>query len=265
MPDGAGVADPWGELRAWVACHCGIVLEHGRSEQFHERMTALCSRLRLTPAEVLTHLHRGDRSLSLEVADAATTNYTQFFREREAFDFLAEQVYPSFEAGPVRMWSAATSTGEEAYSLAIHATLQLGSEALARVKVLGTDLSDRHVATAERGMYAESRVEHLLPGERLGLEPVGMGQCRVRATIRSMCTFRRLNLLQPGWPFTQPFHVILCRNVLYYFEYAARVALFEAMFDATAPGGWLITSFTDPTGDICSRWSRVAPGLFRRR
>ena len=261
LPDASAV---WSGLHDWVERHAGIVLTGGRSESFRIRVEALCQNERVTPPQMLSSLERGDARVAMMIADAATTNYTQLFREREAFDWLAEKVYPTLDAGPVRIWSAATSTGEEAYSLAIHAAYNLGPDAFGRVRVLGTDLSARHVETAEAAVYETGRMPELTPAEKLAFEPLSETRWRVRPAYRDMCTFRRLNLLAPHWPFTQSFHLIFCRNVLYYFDAASRHRVLEAMFDVAAPGAWLITSFTDPTTDGPTRWSSVQPGVFRR-
>lgn len=265
MPDGSSFGpDRWSEIRRWVSTNCGIVLEHARGEVFSNRLDALQKREGIGPSELLFKLRSGDRRWALAVADAASTNYTQFFRERDAFDILSRDVYPRLPDGPLRMWSAAASTGEEGYSMAIHVCEQLGAAAARRVKILGTDISDRHIATAEKALYSETRLSHLTPQEQQYFERVGMGQSRIRADIRSMCTFRQLNLLAPEWPFSQPFHVIFCRNVLYYFEHASRTQIFEQCFDCAAPGAFLIASFTDPTSDIVSRWTPIRPGVFRK-
>jgi chemotaxis protein methyltransferase CheR len=209
-------------------------------------------------------LRMGDRRLMLEVADAASTNYTTFFREREAFQILEDEIYPTLPQGALRFWSAAASTGEEAFSMAIHAKLVLRSEVAGRIKILATDLSDRHVAAAEKATYADGRLGQLDHRERAFFEPLGMGQSRLRSEIRTMCTFRRMNLLSAPWPFTQPFHLVLLRNVLYYFDVPTRRKLLEDCFDATEFGGWLVTSFTDPTSDVATRWRSVRPGIFRK-
>lgn len=262
LPETATV---WVQLHDWVERHSGIVLTAARSESFRIRVEALCQNERATPQQMLQRLERGDARVAMMIADAATTNYTQLFREREAFELLAEQIYPTLDPGPVRIWSAATSTGEEAYSLAIHAAYNLGPAAFGRVKVLGTDLSGRHIEVAEAALYETGRMPDLTPAERLAFEPVSQSHWRVRPAYRDMCTFRRLNLLAPHWPFTQAFHIIFCRNVLYYFDAASRHRVLEAMYDVAAPGAWLITSFTDPTTDSPTRWSTVQPGVFRRR
>lgn len=263
MPDGAP-DDAVHAIREWVTHRSGIVLDHGRSEHFIQRVRALCATEGISATALLFKLQSGDRRAMLEVVDAASTNYTEFFREREAFELLTARVFPSLRDGPVRIWSAAASTGEEAYSLAIHAQAYFRGETAARVKVLGTDISERHITAAERALYADGRLARLTPVERLAFEPLGMGQSRVRPEVRALCTFRRLNLLSPAWPFTQPFHVILCRNVLYYFDDVSRARLFESLYDASAEGAWLITSFTDPTADIRSRWVPYQPGIFRK-
>lgn len=261
MPDG-GFADPsWRWMASWARTHAGIVLENGRFDTFCMRLSALCIDEGTTPAAFLVRLQAGERSAVLAAVDAASTNYTEFFREREAFDRLRDEVYASLGPGTLRFWSAACSTGEEAHSLAIHARIHLSSPE--RVRVLGTDISERSVVTAERATYPNHRLHALSQSERGWLVPAGMGYQRPDPEVRALVTFRRLNLLAAPFPFTQPFQLVVCRNVLYYFDEPTRARVLDGLFDVTEPGGWLVTSFTDPV-DEARRWIPCGPGFFRK-
>jgi chemotaxis protein methyltransferase CheR len=87
---------------------------------------------------------------------------------------------------------------------------------------------------------------------------------RVVRELRELCTFRRMNLTQFPWPFENRFHIIFLRNVLYYFERPIRPRILECCYDVSVPGGWLLTSLTEPMLDIKTRWRRVAPAIYQR-
>jgi chemotaxis protein methyltransferase CheR len=95
-------------------------------------------------------------------------------------------------------------------------------------------------------------------------EQAGELRVRVRASVASMCVFRRMNLIQMPWPFQQRFHIVFLRNVLYYFDPAMRQQVVDACFEATEPGGWLVTSLTEPIIDAPRSWARLGPGIFRK-
>jgi hypothetical protein len=122
---------------------------------------ALCRGLRLEPEELLEGLVRERRSLVVGVAETLSTNHTAFFREPEAFDMLRNIILPTLPVdGPLRIWSAAASSGEEAYSIAFALRDELGPSALQRVRILGTDLSQRQIHAAERAHYPRFLLPH---------------------------------------------------------------------------------------------------------
>jgi chemotaxis protein methyltransferase CheR len=265
MDSGAGPADLAPALRAWVETHFGLHFAPSQHDAFRARLERFCRDVGLTHGALHRSLLAGDRALVLRLAEAMSTNYTGFFREPEAFAFLGDVILPALPPGEaVRVWSAASSSGEEACSLATVLCERLGEDAHQRAQVLGTDLSDRQVRLAEEGVYAAPRLEALSPERRARFEPLGLGQWRAGASLRRLCTFRRLNLTQTPWPFAQRFHVIFLRNVLYYFAPQVRRAVIEACYDAAEPGGWLVTSFTEPMLDLETRWRQLRPAVFRK-
>jgi chemotaxis protein methyltransferase CheR len=251
--------------RTWVETHCGIKFAPEQDTFFRARLEGLCRREDATLKAVYARLLAGDRALVLRVAEAVSTNYTEMFRERETFELLAKTILPALPPGQVRIWSAAASSGEEAYSIAIVAQEAFGEAGAAeRVRVLGTDLSERHVRAAETGIFGSQRLALLDPARRACFRPAGLDLVVARASLRAMCTFRRMNLTQSTWPFEQRFHVIFLRNVLYYFDAPTRRRVVESCYDAAEPGAWLVTSFTEPMLDLATRWHPIGPATFRK-
>lgn len=254
------------DLNAWVRTHFGISFTADQRELFASRIQGFCTTNKLNPTELLHQLVVvRDRPLTMRFAEAVSTNHTFFFRENELFELLAKTVLPSVPTRPIRVWSAAASSGDEAYSIAIIAQELYGEAAQAQVRILGTDLSERQLKTAEQGIYSAQQVGTVSAARRSRwFQPAGLGQVAVRAELKSMCTFRRLNLTTMPWPFEHRFHVIFLRNVLYYFEPVTRQRIVEACYDAAEPGAWLITSLTEPMLDLVTRWTALSPAVFRK-
>jgi chemotaxis protein methyltransferase CheR len=177
--------------------------------------------------------------------NALTTNLTAFFREPHHFDHLGGTVLPEAAAGigaprrRLRVWSAACSTGEEPYSIAM--TL-LGSAIEPRgwdIRVLATDLDTSVLATASEGVYAASAAAKV-PTDLRGrfLERLDDGRLRIARPARQLITFKQLNLLT-DWPMRGPFDVIFCRNVLIYFDAATKARLIDRFVALLRLGGWL--------------------------
>lgn len=254
-----------GALEQWVRASFGISFTADQRGTFEARIGGLCRELGCDAPRLLARLAAGDRDATLKLAEAVSTNHTMFFREEEVFAYLAREIAPQLPAGELRLWSAAASSGDEACSLAITFLERLGAAAGTQVKILGTDLSERQVRAAEQGVYPLTQLQRLSPERRRRwFRPAGLGQFQVVPEVRGMCTFRRMNLTQLPWPFEQRFHVVFLRNVLYYFSPSTRRAVVEACFDVVEPGGWLITSLTEPMLDLVTRWTPVRPGVFRR-
>lgn len=252
-------------IRAWVSAHLGLHFEHERAPMFGQRLQLLGKKLGLTFAQIRAGLERGERELAIALAEELSTNHTMFLREPESFAYLRETILPSLpSSGALRVWSAASSSGEEAYSIAICASETLGPFAAERVRILGTDISERQIRHAERGVFERRSVEEHAPRLLPYFEPVPPSRLRVRPEIAAMCVFRRLSLTQPRWPFQQRFHVIFLRNVLYYFDAEVRQRVLEACFRAAEPGGWLVTSVTEPMLNTPTSWLRLGPAVLRK-
>lgn len=257
------------QLRDWLSRRCGITFGPSRANLLRQRMERVLRRFDLPD---LNHLARElDRAsaqdLQLAVLHAASINHTYFFREIEVLDNFMDLALPELKERPeFRFWSAACSSGEEAYTLGIMLAERLGSGALSRTHILGTDISEPVVERAELGIYSARQFSQTDPARvKRWFEPAGLDQYRVAPELRRACTFRRMNLKATPYPFNRPFQAVFCRNVLYYFDRADQVATVNALYDVVEPGGWLITSVTESVRQLGTLWEPVATGLYRRR
>lgn len=214
-------ARDFARVRTLIYKHAGISLSEAKQEMVYSR---LARRLRATRiasfSEYLDTLEADRSSAEWEAfINALTTNLTAFFREAHHFPLLAEHM--SQAKGARAVWCSASSTGEEAYSIAM--TLCETFDTLKPpVSIIATDIDTNVLKTAASGIYPSDRIDKLEPArvKRFFLRGKGAhaGAVRVRPELRELIVFQPLNLLAPAWPLTGPFDVIFCRNVMIYFD-----------------------------------------------
>lgn len=256
-------------LRRWLNDRCGIFFHDSKKEMLSQRLDRVVEQFQLADLEQLAGIVEDGQhqDIALAVMHAASTNYTYFFREHQVLEFFKDQILPSFpQSESIRIWCAAVSTGDEAYTAAMLAAEAWGREtARQRASILGTDISEAVIKRAEMAIYGGAHVDHT-PQHLLTryFRPSGVEQFAVADDIRHMCTFRRLNLSSYPYPFQKQFHVVFCRNVLYYFDKEHQYTVLEAIYDATLPGGWLLTSVTENVRALGTRWITVEGGIHRK-
>jgi chemotaxis protein methyltransferase CheR len=239
-----------------------IDLREGREYLVQARLAPIARREGLeTVTQLVARLRLGEPGLREDVVEAMATKETSFFRDMHPFDVLREQLVPDLlSAGPRRLhiWSAATATGQEAYSVAMLMHDHF-SDAPAPA-ILGTDLSRQALEVARAGRYTSLEVNRGLPArllvrhfDRDGLHWV------LKEKVRRMVEFRQLNLSGP-WPTMHPMDVVLLRNVLIYFDSAAKAAVLDKVAGVLRPGGFLILGGAETTYGIDDRFERVSIG-----
>jgi len=209
-------------VRKMIYSRAGISLSESKQDMVYSR---LARRLRALDgerfSEYLDALDADPESPEWEsFTNALTTNLTSFYREAHHFDILADFL-ASRRTGQSTLWCSAASTGEEPYSMAITAIESFGTST-PPISILATDIDTQVLQTASRGVYAIEKVESL--GEarlkkyfRQGTGP-NKGYVKVADCVRSLISFRQLNLLDARWPMKKPFDAIFCRNVMIYFD-----------------------------------------------
>jgi chemotaxis protein methyltransferase CheR len=183
--------------------------------------------------------------LITEVVEAMTTNETFFFRDKIPFDHLRETVLPALlqsraSRRSLRIWSAASSTGQEPYSIAM--CLKEAAQALSgwRIEIVATDLSQEVLEKSKAGIYSQFEVQRGLPIQMLVKHFTQMGELwQLNADIRGMVQHRQLNLLQ-DFSHLGRFDVIFCRNVLIYFDQETKAGIFERLSRVLEPDGMLM-------------------------
>ncbi|GLW33929.1 CheR family methyltransferase [Actinoplanes regularis] len=198
-----------------------------------------------------------------KIIDALTTNETSWFRDREPYTALTDVVLPELvksrsAARKLRFWSAASSSGQEAYSMAI--TLQETLPAGWAYEILGTDISTAMIERAEKGEFSQVEVNRGLPATQLVqyFERSG-AHWRVIQQLRRNVSFKHMSLTAP-FPPMQPFDVIFLRNVLIYFDVATKRQVLQNAAKLLRPDGWLFLGAAETTIGIDDNYERVAAG-----
>lgn len=218
---------------------------------------------------------RNDRSgkeLS-ELADRITTNHTFFNREKSHFDYLTQVVLPEITAEKrrrqskvLKVWCAASSTGEEAYMLAMLIMDYLGPDYGSwDAGVLATDISEAVLQEARAGVYNEERISKLPePLRNRHFQKLPDGNFRVAPRLAREVTFRRFNLINADYPFRSGFDVIFCRNVMIYFDGPTKEALIARMHRFTNPGGYLFVGHSESLDRRTCPYQFVRPAVYRK-
>ena len=231
-------------------------IDPSRNALFDARLTPIAQRAGATNLKDFVKLLKVDRTTQLHraVAEAMTINETSFFRDLRPFEMLRETILPRLieqrrHSRRLRIWSAASSTGQEAYSIAMLIEEHFPLLAAWDVKVIGTDISRYVVNYAQQGRYRRLEVNRGLPAKML-LKYLTRHdeEWEVAARIRSMCEFQYANLCEP-LPKLPVFDLVLLRNVLLYFPPQDRSYLFREVYRQMAPDGCLVLGNAEQAED----------------
>lgn len=206
----------------------------------------------------------GDQAELVRVVDRLTTNETYFFREPAHFDFLAELVAHRKPGNEFRVWSAASSSGEEAYSIAMLLADKIGP---AGWKIIGTDLSTAMVDAARKALYPMERARNTSPAylKRFCMKGSGPyeGQLLINKELRANVRFEQANLMQP-LPDIGQFDVVFLRNVLIYFEADAKLDIVRRVSPLIKPGGYLFTGHSESLSNLPTGLVSLKPAIYAR-
>ena len=264
------------EFISLIAKHSGNVLDESKAYLLEHRLSEVVANKGLAGYdELLQRAACGEAALVTEIIDAITTNETLFFRDANPFVALSTKVLPHMidQLGGrqrLRIWSAASSTGQEPYSIAMALHEMFEGMGGWDISIVGTDISNTAISQASRGRYSAHEVTRGVDDQRLAKYFRTDGDSYVICDeIRSMVSFQRRNLDEPIDDLGQ-FDVIFCRNVAIYFDEQGQDRLFTKVYDALMPCGALFIGAMEalPKIDrevVCHRHCRAViyakPGL----
>lgn len=260
------------QFRTLVYANSGIALSDGKeamvSARIGKRMRALGI---IDYVSYLDHVIKDEsRQEIVQLLNVISTNVTSFFREPDHFEFVRQSIRNWAAKGQsrFRLWSAASSTGEEPYSLAITA-LEAMERTPADIKILATDISTRVLEHCRYGIYSQ---------EKLKPVPVALREryfrkashhdaeaFAVKDELKRMTVFRRMNLAIPTFPMRGPLDIIFCRNVMIYFDHKVRLKLLEEIQRLLRPGGYLVVGHAESLTGMMSNLKVVRPSVYMKQ
>lgn len=257
----------FGFLRQIVYGLSQNVLDPSRDYLFETRLSKLLRNEGMSHLGELVHHLRQKKNPALEraVAEAMTINETSFFRDGRPFELLRTELLPKLIEGrrtarALRFWSAACSTGQEAYSIAMLMREHFPLLTNWTIRVEGTDICSDVVDRAKSGSYHRIEMNRGLPARNIVRYFDHIGEeWIVKPEVRQMCNFRKANLCQQPLPFTDKFDVIFLRNVMLYFSHETRRALLAEVHRLLAPDGVLFLGSSEQPADP-TIWTPVLAG-----
>ena len=262
-------------FRDFLEQQCGIVLGENKQYLVKSRLAPLMQRFGVASLSELVSktLSPFERQLRSAVIDAMTTNETLWFRDTYPYEALKMQIFPEMEktSRSIKIWSAASSSGQEPYSIAMTALeyqqIKPGAFSLG-VHILGTDISNTMLEHCQRGEYDGLALSRGLSPERRSkfFEDSGKGMMRVKDPVRKNVSFRHLNLLD-SYTLLGKFDIIFCRNVLIYFSADLKAKIIRQFAQSLNPRGYLFLGASESLSSLNSDFEmiRCNPGIIYRK
>ncbi len=237
------------EIASMIYADAGIYLNESKASLVYSRLSKHIRKLGLSGFREYCELVSSPNGAAerREMLSHLTTNFTRFFRENHHFDHMANEVLPGLIAkakagGRVRIWSAASSDGQEPYSIALTVIKQFPNALDYDFRILATDIDPKILAIARQGAYDATALETVNPDTRRQyfkeVEIDGRKKWQVDDKVKRLITYNELNLMAQ-WPFKGKFDVIFCRNVVIYFDEQTQVKIWNRFADLMTENGHL--------------------------
>ena len=265
-------AEDFQALRTLVKSLTGIHLSDQKRELVYGRLTRRLRALELRSFAEYRERLKSDPQELAELCNAITTNLTSFFREPHHFQYLRDRVLAPLAADPhgtrrLRIWSAACSSGEEPYSIAMTVLDAIADLPRWDVRILATDLDSDVLARARAGVYPLDRLRGLGPGELARFfderRDHGAAAWRVKPQVAALVTFKQLNLIH-ALPMKGPLDVIFCRNTVIYFDKDTQRDLFARMAVLQRPGDLLFLGHSESLFKVSTDYTLIGRTIYRR-
>jgi chemotaxis protein methyltransferase CheR len=258
------------QIRELAYQYCGLNIHAGKEELVAARLGKIMRELKIPSFRAYYEYVTTDETgqALVRMIDALTTNHTSFFREPQHFDFLAKTILPSLANRPrIDIWSAACSTGEEPYSLAMAMLQHFEGVRAPEMKILATDISTRAIAAGEAGVYPQERLQDMdrdtMKKYLLRGSGKSEGLCRIKPHVRELVKFQRMNLMDP-FPSVGMFSLILCRNIMIYFDAPTQEQLVRRLHQQLEPGGYFFIGHSESLNGISHPFKYVRPAIYRK-
>lgn len=252
-------------LAQYIQQISGIYLDQSKSYLFETRLSSLVEKNGCSSFDEFCRKAKHDSSkrIEKEIINAITTNETLFFRDKGPFELLQHKILPELidarstgtgTTTRIKIWSAASSTGQELYSIAIVLKELLKNDPKYSFSLLGTDISDSAITQASYGKYNRFEIERGLDRSYLQKYFTLFGDSwKVKDELRAMVNFRKLNLMQPITALGK-FDIIFCRNVAIYFTLDDRKKLFNKLADSLVDDGYFVIGSTESLTGVCPKF-----------
>lgn len=265
-------AETFQKFKSLIYKHSGIDLSAGKEALVSSRLAKRIRELGLSNEMEYYDYIDAEKSIDelTRLIDMMSTNVTSFMRESVHFDLIAKMLHELWADGPkpVKFWSAACSSGQEPYTLAMiaHEVAITKNVNPSLVKVLATDISTQILRKAEAGIYSARDLE-ALPTDwtrKYFQKTQTAGEYQVSDSIRSMVTFRRINLSETPYPMQGPFDTVLCRNVMIYFDNKVRTQIVSEAQRLLKSGGYFLIGHSENLSGLSNRFQIAQPTVYRK-
>jgi chemotaxis protein methyltransferase CheR len=261
------------KLSNFIYVNYGIKLPLSKKIMLQSR---LVSRLKINGiksyADYTKYVLSGEASESeiVNMIDLVSTNKTDFYRESAHFDFMKDVILPDFLASesrqPMKIWSSASSSGEEAYTIAIVMSEFIENNRKIDFEILGTDISSRILEKAKMGIYPMDRVDVIPLTQKkkylLRSKDQENPMVRIVPQLRAKTRFQRLNLMDPSYNVPKDFDIIFCRNVLIYFDRETQEKVINKLCMHLKPGGYFFLGHSESISGIDVPLKPLKPTMF---
>jgi len=262
----------FGVLRDYIYDTIGINLGNEKKSMVYSRLRTVLKDGNFENFNKYFDYLKNDRTgeAVTQFIDKITTNHTFFMRETDHFDYFKDTVLPYIEkeygtAKDLRLWCAACSSGEEAYTLQIIITEYFAKDPSWNKEMLATDISTKVLDKAVAGVYSDESLRPLSDRwKKEYFRKTGNDQSAVADSIKRNVVFRRFNLMDDRFPFKKKFQVIFCRNVMIYFDSKTRDELVNKFYDNMEQGGYLFIGHSESLNQTKTAFKYAMPAVYRK-
>ncbi len=259
------------QMRDYIKANFGINLNDEKRSLLYSRLRSVLAEKGFEDFTTYFNYLLEDKTgqAMVKFIDKVTTNHTFFMRETDHFDYLTSTVLPYIEEKysaqkDLRLWCAACSSGEEAYTLQILLQEHFKNKGW-NTQILATDISSNVLTKAYKGVYTNESIS-VLPKEWRDryFKPYDSNNSVISDDIKKNILFRRINLMDKQFPFNKKFQVIFCRNVMIYFDNETRDALVEKFYNLVEDGGYLFIGHSESLNHTRTKFKYVKPAAYRK-